>query len=53
MAKLMAAQQRLFKNVFLCKKCGLKVRLDSKKILSGKIKCRRCSGKAFRAMKKH
>ena len=52
MAKLAAAQKRLFKNVFLCKKCGLKVRVDPKKILDGKIQCRRCKKKAFRAMKK-
>ena len=52
MAKLPAAQTRLFKNVFLCKNCGLKVRVEPRIILGGKIKCRRCDKKAFRAMKK-
>ena len=53
MAKLAATQARLFKNVFLCKKCGVKIRVDAKRILEGKVSCRRCGKKAFRAMKKH
>lgn len=52
MAKLPAAQNRLFKNVFLCKKCGAKVRMTPKKILEGKISCRKCKNKTFRAIKK-
>ena len=52
MTKLMAAQARLFRNVFLCKNCGTKIRMDPKKVLRGKIKCRKCNRKAFRAMKK-
>lgn len=52
MVKLQAAQNRLFKNVFLCKNCGAKIRVDPRKILEGKIKCRRCDRKSFRAMKK-
>jgi len=53
MAKLAVAQARLFKNVFLCKNCGTKMKVDGKKIIQGKVKCRRCNKKAFRAMKKH
>ncbi len=52
MAKLAAAQNRMFKNLFLCKKCGSKIKVESKKILDGKVRCRKCGGKAFRAMKK-
>ena len=52
MVKLAATHARLFKNVFLCKKCGLKVRVEPKKILEGVVKCRRCKRNAFRAMKK-
>ncbi|MFA6023243.1 MAG: hypothetical protein WC781_04095 [Candidatus Pacearchaeota archaeon] len=52
MAKILVAQNRLFKNVFLCKKCGAKVRVDPKKILESKVRCRKCKGKAFRAIKK-
>ena len=53
MVKLAAAQARLFKNVFICKKCGVKLRVEPKKILEGKVSCRRCKKKVFRAMKKH
>ena len=52
MAKLAATQSRLFKNLFLCKNCGVKTRVDPKKILEGKVSCRRCGKKSFRAMKK-
>ena len=50
--KIPAAQQRLFKNVFVCKNCGSKIRADPRKIIEGEIKCRRCKKRAFRAIKK-
>jgi len=52
MAKLQAAQNRLYKNLFLCKNCGAKMKVDQKKILEGKVKCRRCKKKKFRSPKK-
>lgn len=52
MAKLQAAYNRMFKNVFLCKNCGAKRKIDPKKILEGKVSCRKCKKKKFRAMKK-
>ncbi|MFA5019501.1 MAG: hypothetical protein WC533_00195 [Candidatus Pacearchaeota archaeon] len=52
MAKLAVAQARLFKNLFLCKSCGAKIKVDPKKILEGKIRCRRCKKKKFRAPSK-
>ncbi len=52
MAKVAAAQSRLFKNIFVCKKCGSKIKADARKIIIGKIRCRKCSGKAFRPKKK-
>jgi hypothetical protein len=52
MVKIAVAQNRLFKNVFLCKNCGAKIRVDPRKILEGKVQCRRCRKKAFRAIKK-
>ena len=52
MAKLAVAHARLFKNVFLCKNCSLKVRVNPRKILEKKVQCRRCKKRAFRAMKK-
>ena len=52
MAKIHEAHARLYKNVFVCKKCKTKIRSMNIKILQGKIKCRRCNGKDFRAVRK-
>lgn len=52
MAKIPEAQARLYRNVFVCKRCKTKVRAPNIKILQGKIKCRRCSSHAFRAVRK-
>lgn len=52
MAKVAAAQARLFKNVFVCKNCGTKIKAESRKILLKKIKCRKCNRKEFRTKRK-
>ena len=52
MARLPAAHNRIAKNSFFCKNCGAKRKVDAKKILEGKISCRKCGKKQFRAMKK-
>jgi ribosomal protein L40E len=52
MAKIPATQARLFKNVFVCKRCSAKIKADPKKILEGKVKCRKCKGKAFRPIRR-
>jgi hypothetical protein len=52
MAKIAEAQNRLFKNVFVCKNCCSKKRAEPQKVLEGKVKCRKCGKKAFRPLKK-
>lgn len=52
MAKLPAAQARLFKNIFICKNCKAKIRAEPLKILQGKIRCRKCERKDFRPIRK-
>jgi predicted Zn finger-like uncharacterized protein len=52
MAKIPEAQNRLFKNVFICKNCQSKIKADPIKILEGKVKCRKCKKRAFRPIKK-
>tara|TARA_Y100000310_G_scaffold338521_1_gene428363 strand:- start:22 stop:183 length:162 start_codon:yes stop_codon:yes gene_type:complete len=52
MAKVPAAQARLFKNVFICKHCKAKIKAESKKITTGKIRCRKCGSKDFRPKRK-
>lgn len=50
--KIAEAQNRLFKNIFVCKKCQSKQRADPQKILKGQVKCRKCKKTAFRVLKK-
>jgi len=52
MGKIPEVQNRLFKNIFVCKKCQSKVRADAQKILKGKVRCRKCGKDAFRPLKK-
>jgi uncharacterized protein with PIN domain len=52
MAKIPEAQNRLFKNVFVCKNCSSKIRAEPRKIIEGKVKCRKCKKKAFRPLRK-
>lgn len=52
MAKFPEAQNRLFKNIFVCRKCKTKQKSTMQKILRGELLCRKCGGKAFRAIKK-
>jgi DNA-directed RNA polymerase subunit RPC12/RpoP len=50
--KIPAAQNRMFKNVFVCKNCSSKIRAEAKKILEGSVKCRKCGKKSFRQIRK-
>ncbi len=50
--KIPAAQNRMFKNVSICKGCKHKMRVEPLKILKGRVKCRKCGGKDFRPIRK-
>jgi Zn finger protein HypA/HybF involved in hydrogenase expression len=50
--KLAAAQNRLYKNAFVCKVCKHKMKLESQKILMGKARCRKCGSGDFRPVRK-
>ena len=50
--KIPAAQKRLFANVFICKNCNQKIKMEPLKIMSGKVSCRKCKGKDFRPIRK-
>jgi len=52
MAKFPEANARLFKNIFVCRRCKSKIRAPNIKVVEGKIKCRKCSGKALRPRRK-
>ncbi len=45
------ATKRLFKNVFVCKACGQKMRSEPVRVISKKIICRKCGKKSFRPIK--
>ncbi len=50
--KFPEAEARLFKNVFVCRRCKTKIRAPNIKVLAGKIKCRRCGSKALKPVRK-
>jgi formylmethanofuran dehydrogenase subunit E len=50
--KLPLAQARLYKNVFVCRRCKSKIRADSRKIIEGKVRCRKCLKREFRPVRK-
>ncbi|MBI2651447.1 hypothetical protein HYX01_03180 [Candidatus Woesearchaeota archaeon] len=52
MVKFQEAYGRKFRSIFVCKKCSTKMRTQNAKIIQGKVKCRRCNFKRFRAVRK-
>lgn len=51
MAVFKEAQARLFKNVFVCKKCETKFKTSTGKVLAGKAVCRECKSKFVRPVR--
>jgi len=45
------AQARLFKNIYVCRKCERKVRVPIGKVLVGKGVCRKCGFKTIRPIR--
>jgi len=52
MVKFPEADARKFKNMFVCRNCKTKMRTPNAKIIAGKIKCRKCNGHSFKAVRK-
>jgi len=52
MAIFQEAELRLFKNVFVCKKCKSKIKAPNMKVIAGKISCRKCGSKQLRPVRK-
>lgn len=52
MAKFPEAQERFFRNTFVCRRCKLKIRIPNLKIIQGKGKCRKCNRSALRPVRK-
>lgn len=52
MAKFPEANARLFKNIFVCKRCKSKIRAPNIKVIEGRVKCRKCDYNALRPKRK-
>ncbi len=52
MVKFAEANIRKFRNMFACRKCKSKIKAPNLKIIEGKISCRRCASKQFKAIRK-
>ncbi len=52
MAKLPAAQARLFKNIFICKECKSRIRTQPLRVIAGTVRCRKCRSNALRPIRK-
>jgi len=52
MVKFPEADARLFKNVFVCRKCKSKVKANNLKIIAKKVTCKNCGGDSFRPLRK-
>jgi len=42
---------RRFDRIFICRKCGARIRADLSKVRMGKVKCRKCKSKNLRPIK--
>ena len=52
MVKFPEAQARMFKGVFVCRRCKSKIRSDNMKVIAKQVKCRKCGGKVLRPVRK-
>jgi len=52
MAKYTEAENRLFNDVFECRRCKTKIRTSNMRVLAGKVKCRKCNSDQLRAKRK-
>ena len=52
MVKFPEADARLFKDMFVCRKCKSKIRTTNLRVLAGKTSCRKCGSKAMKPVRK-
>lgn len=50
--KFVEAENRLFKNVYVCRKCKSAIRTNYAQVKYGIAKCRKCKSKALRPKRK-
>ena len=52
MVKFPEAEARLFKNKYVCRRCGHVARAPPRKMIEGKVKCRHCQSYIFKPKRK-
>ncbi|RLE39115.1 50S ribosomal protein L40e [Candidatus Woesearchaeota archaeon] len=52
MVRFPEAEARLFKGKFVCKRCKSVIKASNMKVMAGKVKCRKCKGKALRIIRR-
>ena len=52
MVKFQEAEARLFRNMFVCRKCKSKIRAPNMKVIQGKISCRKCGSSQLKPVRK-
>jgi len=50
--KIAIAQKRLFGDIFICKRCGKKIRTQATRVIAKKVKCPKCDSYALRPVRK-
>lgn len=52
MVRFPEAQARMYKDMFVCRKCKSRQRSPPQKVLQKKVSCRKCGSKALRPVRK-
>ncbi len=52
MVKFPEADERIYRNVFVCRRCKTRIKSPNMKVIAGKVKCRKCGGRALRPVRK-
>jgi len=52
MVKFPEADERIYRNVFVCRRCKIRIKSPNMKVIAGKVKCRKCGGTALRPVRK-
>lgn len=52
MAKIPEADERFFKNTFVCKNCNAKIKAPNIKVVQKKIRCRKCKCNSLKPKRK-
>ena len=50
--KFPETEKRVFHRMFICMKCGARMRSDLAKVKAGKVKCRKCRARQLRRIHK-